>query len=222
MNDDIILLQIEEQQLRDQWLMNESAQWITDEVHRDMMWGERKKPAAGRRSQRTSLIVFLIFVLLMAGTFFVFVHALQPTSAELYQQELVRQLHTDSLGNRSESYKAYERMNQEMDHFIQKEEEHRRKLLFGLAVCALAPLWFVGYLLVQYFKDRTYRPGRREVLLVTVVTLATAIVLYVVDVFFYIRFDADRKIRELFMVLVGLAAIGWLVFQLRKGKKGEE
>lgn len=50
MNDDIILLQIEDQQLRDQWLMNESAQWITDEVHRDMMWGERKKPAAGRRS----------------------------------------------------------------------------------------------------------------------------------------------------------------------------
>jgi hypothetical protein len=39
----------------------------------------------------------------------------------MMQQQVEEQLHTDSLGNLSESYKAYERMNQEMDHVIQKD-----------------------------------------------------------------------------------------------------
>lgn len=223
MDDDFMMQQqVEEQLLRDQRLTDESARWIADPVHRDMMWDDWKKPAADGHGRRTSLIVFLIFVLLTAGAILAFVHAQQPTSSELYQQELIRQLHTDSLGNLSESYKAYERMNQEMDHVVQKEQEHRTAWLISLAMCAVSPLWFMGYVVVLYLRNKTYRPGRREVLLVAVVTIAAAIVMYVINVSFtYVRFFADRSIRDLSIVLVGLLAIGWLVWQVRKGRKDE-
>ena len=219
--DDMMQQQMEEQQLRDQRLMNESSQWITDPVHRDMMWGDRKrKPYTKKYSQRTSLIVFLIAVLLMAGAILTFVYAQKPTSSEIYQQELIKQLHTDSLGNTSDSYKAFENMNQEMDRVIQKEEEHRQTWIYILSICAIAPLAFVIYMIVAYFKNKDYRPTWREVLLTAGVTVVTAALLYVVDVFFfYMRFYAEDNMRKAFIVLIVFFGLGWIVYQLRKTKK---
>ena len=219
--DDMIQAQMEEQQLRDQQMMNESSQWITDPVHRDMMWNDwKRKPYTGKYSQRTSLIVFLIAVLLMAGAILTFVYAQEPWSSERYQEELIKQLHTDSLGNLSESYQTYEHMNQEMDRIIQQEQERRKMWIYILSICALSPLSFIIYTIVSYLKNKEYRPSMREVLLVAGVTIATAVVLYVVDVFFfYIRFYADYSTRHLIVVLIGLIGLGWLVYQLIKTKK---
>ncbi len=170
-------------------------------------------------SQRTSLIVFLIAVLLMAGAILTFVYAQQPTSSELYQQELIKQLHTDSLGNTSDSYKAFENMNQEMDRVIQKEEEHRQTWIYILSICAIGPLAFVIYMIVAYVKNKDYRPTWRDVLFLTGVTVVTAVVLYVVDVFFfYMRFYAEYNMRIAFIVLIVFFGLGWLVYQLKKIK----
>ncbi len=219
--DDMMQHQIEEQQLRDQQLMNESSQWITDPVHRDMLWDDwKRKPYGKKNSQRTSLIVFLIAVLLMAGAVLTFVYAQQPTASEIYQQELIRQLHTDSLGNTSDSYKAFENMNQEMDRIIQQEQEHRQTWIYILSICAIAPLAFILYMIVAYFKNKDYRPTWREVLLTAGVTVVTAVLLYVVDVFFfYMRFYAENSMRKAFMALLLFFGLGWIIYQLRKTKK---
>ena len=92
--------------------------------------------------------------------------------------------------------------------------------VYILSICALSPLSFIIYTIVSYLKNKEYRPSMREVLLVAGVTIATAVVLYVVDVFFfYIRFYADYSTRHLIVVLIGLIGLGWLVYQLIKTKK---
>ncbi len=105
-------------------------------------------------SSHKILYVFLICALLTGGAFVTFGYAQQPSSVEAYQQELVRQLHTDSLGNYSESYKAYERMNQEMDSLVKQREEQRKIWMYILCFCAITPLLFIVYMVATYLKNR--------------------------------------------------------------------
>lgn len=174
----------------------------------------------GIMSSHKILYVFLICALLTGGAFVTFGYAQQPSSMESYQQELVRQLHTDSLGNHSESYKAYERMNQEMDSLVKQREEQRKIWMYILCFCAITPLLFIVYMVATYLKNRDYRPTWREVLIVAGYTIVTSAILYVVDVsFFYLRFYADHKTRMATLSLITLIGLGWVVYQLMKGKK---
>ena len=171
-------------------------------------------------SSHKILYVFLICALLTGGALVTFGYAQQPSSVEAYQQELVRQLHTDSLGNHSESYKAYERMNQEMDSLFKQREEQRKIWMYILCFCAITPLLFIVYMVATYLKNRDYRPTWREVLIVAGYTIVTSVILYVVDVsFFYLRFYADHKTRMATLSLITLIGLGWVVYQLMKGKK---
>ena len=171
-------------------------------------------------SSHKILYVFLICALLTGGAFVTFGYAQQPSSVEAYQQELVRQLHTDSLGNYSESYKAYERMNQEMDSLFKQREEQRKIWMYILCFCAITPLLFIVYMVAIYLKNRDYRPTWREVLIVAGYTIVTSAILYVVDVFFfYLRFYADHKTRMATLSLITLMGLGWVVYQLMKVKK---
>ena len=75
-------------------------------------------------------------------------------------------------------------------------------------------------MIVAYFKNKDYRPTWREVLLTAGVTVVTAALLYVVDVFFfYMRFYAEDNMRKAFIVLIVFFGLGWIVYQLNKTKQ---
>ena len=101
-----------------------------------------------------------------------------------------------------ESREQFEKLHSQADEIQNKAEQDDTHWLYIFLICAIPPLAFVGYVVRAYSKDAAYKPTWKEVLVVSIVTVLTAVVLYFHNVlFFWLRFYANDKVKALAILL---------------------
>lgn len=208
-------MQGEEQQLMDQQMTDQQVQWINDSVQRDILFGDwktKKSSTNNRYPVFVFLVVFLVAVFLMIAAYSITAGAAPPPpevpSVELYRQEMAKMLGDNAYDSimSPESREQFERLHRQADEIQSKAEQDDTHWLHILLICAIPPLAFVGYVVRAYSKDAAYKPTWKEVLVVSIVTVLTAVVLYFHNVlFFWLRFYASDKVKALALLLIVIA-----------------
>ena len=173
-----------------------------------------------------SVIVSIAAILLLSGSYITMSYASAASSAqssmERYQLEMKKieggSPYEELLDE--ESRAQYEKMNRQMDEILQKEEQTRTKWMYIFIICAIPPLMFMGFILYSYINDKTYRPKTKEVIVVSCVTIALGMLLYLMNVlFFYLKFYANEKIQALIVFIAMIIAAVFLYHYNKKKKK---
>lgn len=204
-------MQGEEQQLMDQQMIDQQVQWINDSVQRDILLGDWKTKRASTNNRYpiiVFLVVFLVAAFLMIAAYSITVKAAPPSpevpSVELYRQEMAKMLGDNPYDSvmSPESREQFEKLHSQADEIQNKAEQDDTHWLYIFLICAIPPLAFVGYVVRAYSKDAAYKPTWKEVLVVSIVTVLTAVVLYFHNVlFFWLRFYANDKVKALAILL---------------------
>ena len=212
---DTIQNTISQESLLEEQRFAEQTQWTSDPVKRDMMFDDwTRKPAPKKGQSIWGIIIFLIGALLLFGTYYYMAPAQEaPTSSEIYEQEIMKQLGGDSASDGgTATMSKYEKMHQQLAEIQQQEEQRQAERTQFFIICAVAPVLFIGYVVYAYLRKDGDKPTARELAVVAIVTIVLAAVLYLVRMAsVYLKFSADTKEQTVFLAIVAIvgAALLW-------------